>query len=66
MSYEMNDLQRALGRLEAKVDILLTTQDRELTDLRKRVSALERWRSWLAGGFAVVSFGWGVLLYLLK
>lgn len=62
----MNDLQRAIGRLEAKVDILLTTQDRELTDLRKRVSALERWRSYLAGAFAILSFLWGVLLFLLR
>jgi hypothetical protein len=47
------DLYQALGRLEAKVDLLL--QDRQ--DLEARVGSLERWRSWLAGAWAILAVG---------
>jgi hypothetical protein len=43
-----DELQRAVGRIEGKLD--------ELVGLTARVSSLERWRAYLAGATAVVSF----------
>jgi iron uptake system EfeUOB component EfeO/EfeM len=43
-----NDQAAQLARIETKLDRLLTDQD----DLDKRVSSLERWRTYIVGGVA--------------
>lgn len=47
---------------QIKTILLPPGEDPPLVDLKKRVSALERWRSYLAGAFAVIAalFGWHV------
>ena len=47
-----DDLQRAMGRVEAKVDILL---DRARSD-DKRITAIEKKVWWASGASAVVAF----------
>jgi hypothetical protein len=48
-----NDLevQRALGRIEAKVDILLVEQALQ----HKDIDSLKRWRAWVLGAAASVA-----------
>lgn len=49
------EVNRALGRLEGKLDALLqqSASDRSDTDkLRARVSKLENWRTYLMGAWA--------------
>ena len=53
-------LQRDLGRIESKVDILLT---RDL-DQEHRVSSLERSRAWFRGVLAVLALAWAAVLKL--
>lgn len=43
------EIQRALGRIEGKLV--------EISTLPERVNSLERWRSWILGGMALISFG---------
>ena len=50
-----HNLDRALGRLEGKVDALLqltVDHNNDLAHVRTRIEALERWRTWLAGATA--------------
>ena len=57
-----------LGRLEGKVDALLTTQgvyEQKLSFLEKRLSTLERGQAYWAGGVAVSSVLIGWLLKIL-
>lgn len=55
-----DELQRAMGRIESKVDMLLDRDaDREL-----RLSSLERSRSWLQGILAVLAVAWAAILKL--
>lgn len=51
-SMEM-EIQRALGRVESKVDLLLVQQSKDSKDLeatKARVAVLERWTAGVAGG----------------
>ena len=43
--YKLNEILRAVGRIEGRLD--------EYHKLNDRVSSLERWQSWLKGGWAV-------------
>jgi hypothetical protein len=48
-----DELQRAVGRIEGKLD--------DLVGLTTRVSSLERWRAFLAGAWLVTSYVIGIL-----
>jgi hypothetical protein len=55
----MGDIERDLGRLEAKVDLLIAS----LPQQNDRIAALENWKSRINGGFAaltsaVAALGW--------
>lgn len=65
MSNEINELNRAIGRLEAKVDSLKAQQE-EVEGLKTRVTDLEKQHSFLKGALAVCMFLWGALLALLR
>ena len=56
---EMSELQRALGRLEGKVDAILSNQtliNARVESLFPRVRILESYRWFVLGGAAVVTF----------
>lgn len=53
-----SNVQRVLGRLESKVDLMLlqqTTSTGRVDALELRVGKLERWRSMLAGIWVVTA-----------
>lgn len=53
-----DEIQRALGRIEGKLDEITTLQKTStyrLNDHSRRIGMLERWQSKLLGAFAVVS-----------
>lgn len=53
------NIERTLGRLEAKVDVLLEHHAHSLTtqaEIDQRVTKLERWQAGLVGGGAVMGF----------
>lgn len=55
MEPQLAELQRAMGRIEGKLDMHLiqsTTTRVELTSLGKRVGKLEGWRWYVLGAFA--------------
>lgn len=54
-----DDLKRAIGSVEAKVDILL---ERSTSDT-KRIDSLEQSRSWFKGVLAVLGAAWAVLVF---
>lgn len=63
----MNDseLIKAIARLETKVDMLLEERgksDERVETLTNRVSALEGWRTFLAGVWAVVTAAGAVVI----
>ena len=45
-----HEVMRALGRIEARLD--------KLDNLADRVASLERWQSWLKGGWAALVGAW--------
>jgi len=54
------EIQRALGRVEGKIDGMCKDQNRShdyLVATSKRVGSLERWRSWIVG----ISIGAGAV-----
>lgn len=56
------NIERTLGRIEAKVDQSLKHHEQARADFRdlfKRVRSLERTRAWIMGAFAVVMAGVG-------
>ena len=58
----------ALGRLEGKVDAVMTSlriQQEELKELDIRVRELEQSKAWLLGAAAVISFVSGLVVKLL-
>lgn len=64
---------REFGRLEQKLDDLQKTVEQgfeEVTELQKktngRVRKLEQWRSFLAGGMAIITLGIPFLLKFLQ
>jgi hypothetical protein len=44
---QLFEIARSLGRIEGRLD--------EINSLPMRVTMLERWQSWLKGGFAVLA-----------
>lgn len=66
----MNDeLLLALGRLEGKVDALITRQtvhDEELDRMDSRLRKLENSRSWLMGASAAIGASMSFLIQWLK
>ena len=63
------ELLLALGRLEGKVDSLITSQAvhaEELTRLDKRIRELEQSKSWVLGAAAVVGAVVSFLVQFLK
>jgi len=63
------ELLLALGRLEGKVDALMTRQavhDEELERVETRVRKLENSRSWLMGASAAVGASISLLFQWLK
>ena len=50
----LSDIYERLGKLEAKLEAVLDNTE-ELKLLEKRVDALESWRSYLTGAFAVAA-----------
>lgn len=59
----------ALGRLEGKVDAMMTSlriQQEELQRLDVRIRQLEQSKAWLLGAAAVISFLSGLAVRLIK
>ena len=59
----------ALGRLEGKVDALITRQslvDEELSRQEKRIRTLEQSKSWVLGAAAMVGAAVSLLVKFLK
>lgn len=50
---------RALGRIESKVDLLI----QNTSDQEGRIRGLEKSRSWVRGGLAVLGALWGVFTF---
>lgn len=73
MPQEDANLYHMMGRVEgavialtASVNSHLTQDDKLHADFGRRLSSLERWRSWLLGGTAVVVGIGGVLIEVFK
>ena len=66
----MNDsVERALGRMEGKVDMILLGQAAHgaaLEDVSQRTTKLERWQAKLIGAAAVVGFLFGVGIQVFR
>ena len=65
---QINELTRAVGRIEGKLDAALQSADSsEARQVRlgARVAKLEEWRSYTLGGFAVFSIVVGALWTLV-
>lgn len=56
-----DSLERAIGRLEGKVDQILVG----LNSHEERLSKVEKWQSKLAGGLALAAFVVGVVVKTL-
>lgn len=59
----------ALGRLEGKVDAMMTSlriQEQELKVLDERVRHLEQSKAWLLGAAAIISFLAGILVKFIN
>jgi hypothetical protein len=62
------DIERALGRIEGKLDLLLPSvaaQEERLTVMVGRVSKLEKWQSKILGGAVVAGFLLGIVMRAL-
>lgn len=64
MTEHVPELFSRLGRLEGKLDLVLSHQkahagamDRTLRDLSTRTRSLERWRAWTHGVTAAIAAG---------
>jgi hypothetical protein len=58
----------ALGRLEGKVDAMMTSlrlQEQELKNLDKRIRELEQSKAWMLGAAAVISTLTGLVVKVL-
>jgi hypothetical protein len=63
------EIERALGRIEGKLDLLLPAveaQEQRLTYVAGRVSKLEKWQSKILGGAVVAGFLLGIVMRALK
>lgn len=59
----------ALGRLEGKVDAMMTSlrvQEQELKVLDKRIRELENSRAWMLGAAAVIAMISGLIVKAIK
>lgn len=66
---DINQIMVALGRLEGKVESLLSMQRSHAEDidkLDKRVRDLEHSKSWLMGAAAIIGAGASMLVSLIK
>ncbi len=66
---DINQIMVALGRLEGKVESLLSMQRSHAEDidkLDKRVRDLEHSKSWLMGAAAIIGAGASMLVSLVK
>jgi hypothetical protein len=54
-----NSLDRAVGRIESKVDTLLD----QSTAQEIRIRSLETSRSWVRGMWAAMAAAWGAIIY---
>lgn len=66
---DINQIMVALGRLEGKVESLLSMQRTHAEDidkLDKRVRDLEHSKSWLMGAAAIIGAGASMLVSLIK
>jgi len=66
---DINQIMVALGRLEGKVESLLSMQRTHAEDidkLDKRVRDLEHSKSWLMGAAAIVGAGASMLVSFIK
>jgi DNA-binding FrmR family transcriptional regulator len=66
---EDTELYRVLGRIEGKIDAIHVRQEsqaKDLDDVIKRVTALEKSMAWWAGGAAAIGAVIGYLLQVLK
>ncbi len=66
---DINQIMVALGRLEGKVESLLSMQRSHAEDidkLEKRVRDLEHSKSWLMGAAAIIGAGASMLVSLIK
>ena len=54
------ELAQAVGRMEGKIDLLLSAGH------EKRISSLERSRAWVIGAASVISVAIGALFHMMK
>jgi hypothetical protein len=62
------EIERALGRIEGKLDLLLPSvaaQEERLVVMAGRVSKLEKWQSKILGGAVVAGFLLGLVMRAL-
>jgi hypothetical protein len=59
---DQNDLFSRLGRIEAKLDILLKKDRQQDED----IASLKAWRNYLTGAWTVISLGVAALWHSLK
>lgn len=58
-----DEVQRALGRIEGKLDSVLTDRaedQKRLNNHSNRIKSLELWRSWTIGACAAVGALWAI------
>ena len=66
---DINQIMVALGRLEGKVESLLSMQRTHAEDIEKldkRIRDLEHSKSWLMGAAAIIGAGASMLVSLFK
>ena len=66
---DINKIMVALGRLEGKVELLLSLQrghDEDIDKLDQRVRSLEHSKSWLMGAAAIIGAGASMLVSMIK
>ena len=56
MQLELKAIHQELTTLNLKVDTLTSTVERQTAKTDDRLQALEKWRYFLTGGFAVLTF----------
>lgn len=65
----MDHIERALGRIEGKLDLLIpavNANEERTMKLSSRVSKLEKWQSKLLGGAIVAGFALGLIMRALN